>query len=307
MSSRGKVGRRSLVPVDVGMCWSYIDTICLQMPVGLDKARLRQLRLDLLRALRPFNGRYYMVRITRPDGFWFWTLYVHQPSIEALQALQVSRVPWRISQVHLALDICTTDRADSDKLHRHVEQLLVPTKRPSVATQHVLDQTTYFGKGNRRGLEVVLYSDRKSKVDKQSACLHIDWRVMGSVALRKAHLREPADLLRLNHRSFWDKRLCLLRAPPEDELLRYRRRELQLRNPNLLGSVLAEVRLVRSTLRAAQGPHNCRPLSSDLLHLANKHKWIYGPRSLRMFATQPHTWMLPGEFNALWLRDASDL
>jgi hypothetical protein len=299
MGRKRRVVRRSLVPVAVDEAISYVDTICVNLPVGMKKEAFRDLRVGLLEALRPNRGRYLPKKMFRTDGKWFWTVFVHQPTIAALDVLQRSTSPFRITQVHVSLDLLPTDLRQALTLQRYIESRLVVTKRPSARSVHVDDCTTYFGKGARRGSEVVLYSDRRSKAEQTRACLHIDWRIKGAEALRAASLSTPTDVVELNHRRFWDERLLLWRAPSPGDLLAARQREVKRQFPEYAEDARKIKRQVNVSLRAASGP-DLDIIATDLLYFMNQNRWIYGDRPSRLFLREPHQWMLPCELNAMW-------
>jgi len=299
MGRKRRVVRRSLIPVQVDKTVSYVDTLCIALPVGARTEAIRSLRVSLLNALRPYKARYVPKKLGRSDGYWFWALFIHQPTIAALDVLATTTTPYRIVQLHLSLDLLTNSYEEARRLHRYVESRLVPTPRPKSSSVHVREKTTYFGKGVRRGNEVVLYHDRKSKVERERFCLHIDWRLMGSTVLRKASLTTPADIVYMNHREFWDQRLRLLLSPTGSYLLAARQRQLKLKAPLKEHAADKARRLVRAALRIATGPDG-NLISSDLLHFLNSKPSPVGPSAIRLFSPEPHAWMLPPELNSMW-------
>lgn len=295
------IPRRSLAPVDVEDRLSYIDTVRIDLPVGLKKDQFKRLRAELLAALRPHLSRYVPKKFSWKSGRWHWGLFIHQPSISVLEVLARTTTPFRICEVHVALDLLTVGSAEALALQVHVESLLLPSRRPGKLVEYAgrPERTTYFNKGVRRGSEVAIYSDKKSKPEPDRSCAHIDWRIKGAHELRKAGLSTPKDIASLNHRNFWDQRLALY-MPPSTPRLKDARRRLLSHAP-VVGPqpTSATEKLLKAVNRSCRGT-DCRMMATNLLHVMNEHRWAFGPRSLRLFTRQSHGWMLPGDLNAMW-------
>jgi hypothetical protein len=65
--------------------------------------------------------------------------------------------------------------------------------------------TRYSGPRSAPNVSVI-YADKGSKVTGED-CVHIDWRINGGAALRRAGIHSLRDLLDLDYRQFWGKRL----------------------------------------------------------------------------------------------------
>ena len=57
---------------------------------------------------------------------------------------------------------------------------------------------------------LVVYSDLPCRrVTEETACVHLEWRLNGARALQRAGLGTIGQLLQLDHRAFWQKRLLM--------------------------------------------------------------------------------------------------
>ena len=61
----------------------------------------------------------------------------------------------------------------------------------------------------------VVYRDRQSKSGAEGYCLHLEWRIKGASAFRRAGFASVMDLLHANHREFWQSRLTFYRLDPD--------------------------------------------------------------------------------------------
>lgn len=341
MGRKRLVRKRSLAPTQPVDCLSYVDTIRTDFPVGVKKEQLRPLRAALLSALRGSGGKVVARKFPWRNGLWYWVFFIHQPSISALQVLAETLVPFCIREVHVALDLTTERADDAIALKRHVESLLLPSSRPAKCVEYSgrsdgsayfnkgtcrgvevalysdkpskverveyigrTDGSAYFSKGTRRGVEVASYSDKLSKVDPGRHCFHLEWRIRGAKALRSMHLASIPDVLRLNHREFWDSQLALYSAPSQSQLRAARDRVVRSSPDERRRSSQSSARLAHLLLRASLGP-SFRPVATDLLGYLNLLRCAFGARSKRLFKRQSHQWMLPCELNALWRQQAA--
>lgn len=298
MGRKKKRIRPSLIPDQLLKCSSYIDTVCVILPERMPAEAFRQLRLALCASLRPQNGRYLWRKVPTADGYWIYKLTIHQPTPESILELgdAVQAINLRLLEVHVALDLMTSSPNDAETLQAYVEGRLLPSSRLKRLV-HRVRETTYYNRRTRKGVEVVLYSDRRSKVSGQF-CLHVEWRVMGGVALRREGLATAVELLRLNHSLFWDKRLALWLPPSETTLAKARNKMPGAKKIDAVGS-LENQGYARRMLRRASGPNGV-VVAHDLLQHLRKAEAIYNRRPMRLFVHEPHDWMLPPEENAMW-------
>lgn len=300
MGRKREVVRHSLVNVDVLDEVSYIDSVFVILPRLMPKHVFRALRLALLAERRRPGQRYVLKRRDRPDGSFFFVIAVHQPTRRSLEILSEIVSPAalqaRVLEVHVALDLVTSSFTDAETLQRYVEERLLPSTRLNKPV-HFVGKTTYYNRLTRKGAEVALYSDRLSK-SRDAPCLHVEWRTIGAQPLKSAGLKNPSDLISLNHRSFWKNRLSLWSVPSAEALLSARVKELRRTAANAPMDTETLRRQVRVMLKLATGWHG-GVVANDLLHSLYKSE-LYHKRPKRLFTDESHTWMLPAATNALW-------
>lgn len=144
-------------------------------------------------------------------------LWIHQPQQRAIELL--SDIPCHITSAHVALDLLTRSKEDAKELHGIIARHVMTKERPyQLVTQ--FHNTTYFHfdrtKGPRRNL--VVYSDKTSKVSSNTSCTHIEMRIAGARFLEAAGLRDNTDILKLDHRKFWAGGLRLVDIPSDEEM-----------------------------------------------------------------------------------------
>lgn len=293
--------RRGFVPVDVLTCGSFIDTIVIRMPRLMERDEFSKLEKSLENSSR----QIVLVKWKRPDGYFVLGLEIHQPSRAALEFLKTTLTPYRITEVHIALDLVTRTKLDASLLQRYVEARFVKSGRPPKLTYwpmkkgtDIESESVYFDRGTRRGNEAVLYSDNASKPFPDSPCLHVEWRLMGAKEIRKTDLDKPQNLLDLKHADFWDKRLRLWSPPSRSKLIQKRKKQLG-KIPGLTTDESRAVRTVEAVIRASSGA-TANVIASDMLHVLNASKAIVGDRPSQLFVVERHDWMLPPQGNAMW-------
>jgi hypothetical protein len=304
MGRKRRIPRASLVPVDVCERLSFVDTIAITLPSLMDKGSFRALRAALINELRPQQGRIVLKRFVRRTGSWFLMMFVHQPTLRALEVLANAGTPFRVTQVHLALDLVTHTRADAETLMRHVEARLCPGRKQAERATVYGGKTTYFAKGRDRGTETILYWDLPSKAAPQYPCLHLEVRLKGARALRSVQLENLKDIADINHNAFWDSVLVLRRAPGTARLVEARQRRMRAPADGAGEGRAESRRCVGAALRTCENQVG-EVVASDLLRLLAQQPAVYGSPATRLLDKEAHTWMLPGRKNALWESPAS--
>ena len=298
MGRNRKISRRSLVPVSVEARASYVDSICVILPERMPKDAFRKLRLSLYAEQRPLKRRYVLRRVPTANDFWIFKLTVHQPTPTSVQILgeAVEAIRARLLEVHLSLDLITRSPNDAITLQDYLEGRLLPSTR----LKHPISKfkgTTYFNRKTRKGVEVALYSDKPSKVSGQP-CFHMDWRVIGTVALKRAGLATVSAILDLEHKIFWNERLALWLPPSITMLTNARLRQDKSKKPEAINNPLNQSQ-ARLLLRDASSPRGV-VIAHEVLSRLRKAESEYNHRPMRLFVQEPHDWMLPASSNALW-------
>jgi hypothetical protein len=171
---------------------AYIDVVQVWLlKTPLSAARLAWLQRRCAFVRPDFGGR--RPRLIRPNR-------------EALQWL--ATLKHRLNYAEAALDLIFTNEDQRDAARQFVDQNLVQRwHRDDVRRHRGTRYTTARGRPNN----LTVYSDKRSNITREPFCLHLEWRLSGVRALRRAGIGSLNDLLRLDHRTFWSERL-LLRA-----------------------------------------------------------------------------------------------
>ena len=147
------------------------------------------------------------------DRSFIQRLTIYQPTDEALHWLESHEVR---NDVHMTRAEVSLDWV-FDK--EHDKQLSFEFACRYLVKSHHRDQGIRFvgedGKVTRytgpRSAPNVLsaYADRHCKVTGEIYCMHLEWRMQGSAALRQSGIHSFRDLNNLDPRQFWAKRLKL--------------------------------------------------------------------------------------------------
>lgn len=227
---------------------------------------------------------------------WHHVLYCHQPTKATLQVMDdiQKRQPdlLFLLEVHFALDLTTNSEVDAANLERALQSTLTPARLPIADHAHEYE-TTYIGR--KRGKNrVAMYRDRVGKVRSERPRVHIEWRIHGKTALERAKIYGPADLVRVDHRAFWAKRLRLHVMPQLPRLIR----NLELRAARSKGRPVSPESQRRTKNMISR-------LSKDYLgrfsakHLDDALHGVH-PRPAQLYLHISNEWALPEPGNALW-------
>lgn len=190
---------------------SYIDTVEVQQKPFF--------RGPFLRCVRANSGSAYGPRVKRMgESRATNVIAIHQPNWEALRAIG-GLSSARVTRVAIAVDLLTRSLADAAAVHRWFARHLMQGDSPR-SRMRQYKCTTYFDESveNRAGTCLAVYSHRPTKTEGGGPCCHLEWRTSGAQALERAGLREPLDLVQLDLRTFWEKRIKLV-APPSAEAI----------------------------------------------------------------------------------------
>ena len=209
--------RRSAThPTPTGV-YAYFDKIQFWVPTPLDRQILAQLRTQCGR-----GGLYAESGPARFNARFRQRIELRQPTDQALQWL-ARRDDAIINRAEITIDLvfnCLSDRDDAwECLHRHIvrrwhgKKQQIRAYRGGSQTHSLSD---YGGLGDSRydaggsaPNKIVFYREEHSRVTGEAYCLHLEWRLKGLTAVRRAGIESGHDLLEFNHRVFWQKRLRL--------------------------------------------------------------------------------------------------
>jgi hypothetical protein len=138
-------------------------------------------------------------------------LQIAQPTRAALEWL--GEQDHRLSYVEISLDLELTTQEECERAFREIWRGFVkPNHRDqSLYLPPANSELGTFYTGPRRAPNVTaIYADRPSKVTGKP-CVHFDHRIKGAPALRRAKINSVYDLLYLDVRTFWRRRLRLFK------------------------------------------------------------------------------------------------
>lgn len=198
-----KSRRFPIAPIKPAGVYAYIDSLQLWLDRPLPKKRLRWLkaRCDLHISDKPhrFEPRYRQ------------RIQIRQPTPEVLRFL-AEQSGLLLNHTEIALDWTFSTEHET-------EEALIFTARHLIKKHHrEAHGIRIVGEGERRTLYtntraarnvVVLYADKYCRVTGEECCVHLEWRMNGVEALRRAGIHSIEDLLSLDYRQFWAKRLVL--------------------------------------------------------------------------------------------------
>jgi hypothetical protein len=280
---------------------AYIDSVYVRTTKKIDPVDLKRLKSTLTPDIRLAAERYrgdpwrYQNPIT---GAWFYHYVhtIHQPTKATIQVLQdiqdQSPEILHLLQVDFALDLTTDNDLDAARLHLAFLGVLTPA-RLGKSIHKPEFKTSYMGAWGS-GNEVVVYSDGRRKVRPQSPRVHIEWRIHGAKALERAKIKSAIDLVAVNHRAIWEKRLRLHIMPTLTRLLRILEcraaRNGRPMNPE-------QMKRTRHLLERMSTDYNGRYFAQGLDDFL-----VHGlhPKPAQLYKRISNKWALPEPSNALW-------
>jgi hypothetical protein len=177
---------------------------------SVDLVRMWTRRRPSAYDLDGFNRRFVHIDRPHPQArFPIWLINFAQPDADALAAID-RRHHWALCYTEFALDWIYRDAerrlAATAFFDRH---FVHPRHRDAVrlvgdTTRYTRNRFTPGGRLTRTN--VVAYPDQCSNVTGEP-CLHIERRIASASALRSAGIQRAADLLRFDHRAFWQQHL----------------------------------------------------------------------------------------------------
>jgi hypothetical protein len=186
-------------------------------------------------------------------------LHLFQPSPAALIWLAARR--HLVNQIEMALDWTHADASLWDDAFETLLRFIVKSnhgkQRICVVHREKTGKrsrgvTWYSGQRWKHPNVIAIYAHRPCKITGEILCNHIEWRMYGAKALRRAGIHSLMDVVTLDHHEFWRKRLRL-KTIDRCKLGRYWRRDGRPERPRLsrqdatIGGVLIRACLNRST------------------------------------------------------------
>jgi hypothetical protein len=189
------------LPQPLAKLW-YFDKIRIWLQRRLPEWRIVWLRKHCRRRLyekkrrKPWDPRYVM------------GLELYQPDDEALQYL-ATLDGVLLNYVECALDWTFSNKQQVDEAYEFVRSFHIKLWHREQWVVFYRGTTRYTAKQGVANL-LVVYSDLLCRrLTEPTPCVHLEWRLNGARALQRAGLGTVGQLLQLDHRAFWQKRLLM--------------------------------------------------------------------------------------------------
>lgn len=170
---------------------------------------------------------------------WQRGFHLRRPSDQALEVL--AKHVNLVSRLDVALDLTTGPTSAAGWLHHYLNTRLVLPYRARAGVR-MNGGTTYFAREAARN-NLVIYSDAHSarKTEDGHTCCHLEWRVRTARALAPIGIRTVQDVLNLDYRKFWRKRLRLREADDQDLRRLGRTLRVAARRPKRANTVMRDI------------------------------------------------------------------
>jgi hypothetical protein len=182
--------------------YSYVDKLTIWLKQPLAKRQLAWLRGQC-----GTGGLHTLDQRARFDRSYVQRLQLNQPTHEAIQSL-ISLADSHLTYVEVALDWTFDDEEVRDAAFAFVVRHHVKRWHRDQGIRFVKGVTRYTGPRSARTV-LASYADRHCKISGELYCVHLEWRMRGVETLRRAGITCVADLLKLDHRRFWQDRLLM--------------------------------------------------------------------------------------------------
>lgn len=191
---------------------AYVDRVSILLR--------RPIRQDDLRQLNKHNANPRGKRVSLLNRPGPQIVDLPQPTMAALEFLAARRRDHVVSYIELALDLIVDDQQDLDALAHFLDRHLVQTWHRG---KIVVQGATRYWRPRASARNLVVYPDRHSKITGEVHCLHVEMRLLGAEAVRRAGIGAIADITNFDHRAFWRRHLRLVDIDREKLSLAVRR------------------------------------------------------------------------------------
>jgi hypothetical protein len=200
-------GLKFLLPEPIAR-YPYIDQIQFWLIDPLD-----QHTVDLLKGECGKGGLHVSNKRAQFNSRFRQRVQLRQPTENAFRLL-AQRSDVLINGVEITLDLIFRNPAEkeaaADCLHQHLIRRWHGS-RQEIRVQSDANGVIQYRFDARRSApnKIALYPEDFTRVTGELYCLHLEWRAKGSRATRALGINSPVDLLRFDHRAFWQNRLRL--------------------------------------------------------------------------------------------------
>jgi hypothetical protein len=201
-------------PTPTGVC-PYFDKLQFWVCNPLGHSTLAWLREQCGR-----GGLYVENKPARFNGRFRQRIELRQPSDQALRWL-ARHEDALINRVEITIDLAFESLAERDDMweffHRHIVRRWhgrnqeIRAYRAGSQTNSLSDfgglGDSRYDAGGSAPNKIVFYREEHSRITGEAHCLHLEWRLKGLAAVRRAGIESGRDLPGFDHRGFWQKRL----------------------------------------------------------------------------------------------------
>jgi hypothetical protein len=127
-----------------------------------------------------------------------------QPSDRALDWLAEHLDHILINYLEMALDWTFKDGDSRDEGRQFIDYYFVRRHHGKTQKIKFYEQTRYDGARSARNRTVLYNEEVSRKTGEMAPSLHLEWRANGAQAVRSLGIVSAADLVRFDHRRFWE-------------------------------------------------------------------------------------------------------
>lgn len=267
---------------------SYIDTVKVYVDREIEDTE--KIWLDErcgsiieLRALRHQEARWR-------DG-----IVLHQPSVEALAYVSSGFRDHLLSRVDISLDLLTATRTDALDLQDYLERRLLQRWRRGNQPVVKMKGTIYYKRAGGRN-NLVVYSDRLSKVVAGHPCVHIECRMECAAAIKASGIASVDDLMKTDLKEHLKGRILLRDLPTYAELQKLGRaiHGAGKSRPRLLMRLRDRLAIDRYPMTATVWLRASQGITRDVGWAVQDVLDTRGQKWARHFRVLPTDWMFRG-------------
>lgn len=218
-------------------------------------------------------------RVRASKQYGWSRLIIEEPSCEALELLdqQVPATEIMVQVVELSLDFECIDAATSSQLIHWLGQHIV---QPYGRDRQInYKGTRYCSRRRWRGQGLKTYIRPKER-----SVVRLEWTISSTTTTRAMGIERPSDVMAIDHRAFWAKRLRLRRIDR-----RALRRQYRRHHPHLSDQQVGKA--VELWLKAFQNGEASDPAAQDAVIGLRDQRWVNQRTSI---PTIPNEHLLPG-------------
>lgn len=216
----------------------------------------------------------------RPSKYYGWSrLLIEEPSYAAMEILQeqVPTTKLKLQVIELSLDFECVDAATSSQIIHWLGQHVVqPYGRDRLVN---FKGTRYCSRRRWRGQGLKAYIQPKER-----SVVRLEWTIRSVRTLRAMGIERPSDVISIDLRAFWARRLKLRQIDR-----RALRRQYQRHHPHLSDQQVG--RAVELWLRTLQNGEASEPAAQDAV-IGLRDQWWVNQRTA--IPTIPNELLLPG-------------